>query len=443
MRVLGLPIPFTAGWGRQKSLSTVNEGRGWYRIFESFAGAWQTNTVVDYDTAQSNHAVFSCQTLIASDVSKMRVKLTARDSNGVWQETTNPAYSPVLRRPNHFQNRIQFFESWVLSKLQRGNTVVLKQRDNRNVVTGLYVLDWTRVRPMIADNGDVFYELQDDKLAGIGETVYVPAREVIHDRFNCLFHPLIGVSPIYAAGLPAMHGQTIQQQATKFFQNGARPGGLLLAPGRLDQEKADELKAKWKDAFTGANAGMVAVLADGFKYEALASNSDESQLIEQLKWTAEQICGVYHVPAFLAGVGAEPNYNNVQNLTLRYYSQCLQSLIEAIELCLDEGLGMGETIGTEFDLEALLRMDTKAQMEVVTGKKGIATLNEQRRDLGYGPQNGGDTIYLQQQDHSLAAIAARDQQLIEGPQEAPPPANDNQMELQAARALQAMTKGLT
>lgn len=443
MRVLGLPIPFTADWGRQKSLSTVNEGRGWYRIFESFAGAWQTNTVVDYDTAQSNHAVFSCQTLIASDISKMRVKLTARDSNGVWQETTNGAYSPVLRRPNHFQNRIQFFESWVLSKLQRGNSVVLKQRDNRNVVTGLYVLDWTRVRPMIADNGDVFYELQDDKLAGIGETVYVPAREVIHDRFNCLFHPLIGVSPIYAAGLPAMHGQTIQQQATKFFQNGARPGGLLLAPGRLDQEKADELKAKWKDAFTGANAGMVAVLADGFKYEALASNSDESQLIEQLKWTAEQICGVYHVPAFLAGVGAEPNYNNVQNLTLRYYSQCLQSLIEAIELCLDEGLGMGETIGTEFDLEALLRMDTKAQMEVVTGKKGIATLNEQRRDLGYGPQDGGDTIYLQQQDHSLAAIAARDQQLIEGPQEAPPPANDNQMELQAARALQAMTKGLT
>lgn len=443
MRVLGLPIPFTADWGRQKSLSTVNEGRGWYRIFESFAGAWQTNTVVDYDTAQSNHAVFSCQTLIASDVSKMRVKLTAQDSNGVWQETTNRAYSPVLRRPNHFQNRIQFFESWVLSKLQRGNTIVLKQRDNRNVVTGLYVLDWTRVRPMIADNGDVFYELQDDKLAGIGETVYVPAREVIHDRFNCLFHPLIGVSPIYAAGLPAMHGQTIQQQATKFFQNGARPGGLLLAPGRLDQEKADELKAKWKEAFTGANAGMVAVLADGFKYEALASNSDESQLIEQLKWTAEQICGVYHVPAFLAGVGAEPNYNNVQNLTLRYYSQCLQSLIEAIELCLDEGLGMGETIGTEFDLEALLRMDTKAQMEVVTGKKGIATLNEQRRDLGYGPQDGGDTIYLQQQDHSLAAIAARDQQLIEGPQEAPLPANDNQMELQAARALQALTRGLT
>lgn len=442
MRVLGLPIPFTSDWGQQKALSTVTEGRGWFRIFESFAGAWQTNVVVDYEVSQSNHAVFAVQTLIASDISKMRVKLTAKDSNGVWQETANPAYSPVLRRPNHYQNRIQFFESWVLSKLQRGNAVILKQRDNRNVVTGMYVLDWTRVRPMIADNGDVFYELQCDKLAGIEQTVYAPARDVIHDRFNCLFHPLIGVSPIFAAGLAATHGLAIQKQATKFFENGARPGGLLIAPGRIDKENAQTLKEEWESKYTGDNAGKIAVLGDGLKYESLAANSDESQLIEQLKWTAEQICGVYHVPAFLAGVGAEPNYNNVQNLTLRYYSQCLQALIEAIELCLDEGLGMAETIGTEFDLEALLRMDTKAQMEVVTGKKGIATLNEQRRDLGYGPQDGGDTIYLQQQDHSLAAIAARDQQLIEGPQEAPPPANDNQMELQAARALQALARGL-
>jgi phage portal protein BeeE len=41
----------------------------------------------------------------------------------------------VLRKPNRFQTRIQFLESWALSKLSRGNTYVLKQRDNRNVVT--------------------------------------------------------------------------------------------------------------------------------------------------------------------------------------------------------------------------------------------------------------------------------------------------------------------
>jgi hypothetical protein len=44
-----------------------------------------------------------------------------------------------------------------------------------------------------------------------------------------------------------------------------------------------------------------------------------------------------------------------------YYDTCLQPLIEAVEACLDEGLGLGESpnksLGTELDLDALLRMD--------------------------------------------------------------------------------------
>jgi hypothetical protein len=32
-----------------------------------------------------------------------------------------------------------------------------------------------------------------------------------------------------------------------------------------------------------------------------------------------------------------PPYTNVQALNVEYYSQCLQILIEAAELCLDEG----------------------------------------------------------------------------------------------------------
>jgi phage portal protein BeeE len=43
-----------------------------------------------------------------------------------------------LRKPNRYQNRIQFWEGWILSKLMRGNTYVLKVRDdNRNVVKPL------------------------------------------------------------------------------------------------------------------------------------------------------------------------------------------------------------------------------------------------------------------------------------------------------------------
>src|SRR5690606_30457550 len=180
-----------------------------------------------------------------------------------------------------------------------------------------------------------------------------------------------------------------------FFQNGARPGGILTAPQAISDETAKRLKEYWDQNFSGANAGKVAVVGDGLKYEPIRAKAVDRQVIEQLRWSAEVVCGVYHVPAFMVGVGAEPNYNNVQNLTLRYYSQCLQRFIEDIEALLDEGLGLngdvgaGRNLGIEFDLDDLLRMDTVTQFEVAAKAKGIATLDEQRKRLNLAPVDGG------------------------------------------------------
>src|SRR5690606_14503363 len=293
--------------------------------------------------------VFACMTLIASDIAKLRVELVAQDSDGIWTETSNAAYSPVLRKPNGFQTRIQFWENWMLSNISRGNTYVLKRRDNRNVVIELYVLDPNRVKPLVTPDGAVYYELQPDNLAGLQEDrIVVPASEIIHDRFNCLFHPLVGVSPIYANGLAATQGLSIQNNSANLFGSGSRPGGLLIAPGRIDPENATRLKEYWDNNFAGESAGKVAVLGDGMTYQGLSVTPEDAQLIEQLKWTAEVVCSTFHVPPYKIGVGALPSYNNVQALNTEYYSQCLQVHIEAAELCMDEGLATGDKLGTEF-----------------------------------------------------------------------------------------------
>lgn len=437
MRMFGLDIRRAS---TEKAMSSVS-GRGWWPVVrEGFAGAWQRNVEISYDSVLSFHADFACRTLIASDIAKLRVKLVQKDSDGIWSETASSAYSPVLRKPNHFQTRIQFFESWVLSKLQRGNAYILKKRDNRNVVNGLYVLDPTLVTPLVADSGDVYYQLKADSLSRIGQDLVIPASEIIHDRFNCFFHPLVGLSPIFAGGLASMQGLSIQNDSALFFQNGAQPGGVLTAPGSIADETAERLKSYWETEFSGKNAGKVAVVGDGLKYEPMRAKAVDSQLIEQLKWSAEVVCSVYHVPPYKVGVGAPPSYNNIQSLNVEYYSQCLQVLIEAIELCLDEGLATGENVGTEFDTDNLLRMDSVTQMDVLEKAKSVLALDERRAKLDRKKVTGGNTIYLQQQDHSIEAIAARDKILIEqanNPQAEPEPApvepvNDNEAEARAA-----------
>ena len=405
------------------NLATVAESRGWFRVYESYSGAWQQNVEIDRNLVLSFHAVYACMTLIASDVAKLRVKLVKQDA-GVWTEFESPAYSPVLRKPNAWQTRIQFWEAWILSKLMRGNTYVLKRRDARNVVVALYVLDPQRVTPMVADDGSIFYQLRTDNLAGMPSDILVPAREIIHDRMNCLFHPLVGTSPIFASGLAATQGLNIQSNSAAFFGNRSQPGGVLTAPGAISSETAGRLKADWEANFSGANAGRVAVLGDNLKYERMALTAEESQLIEQLKWSAEVVCSTFHVPPYKIGVGQMPTFNNIQSLNVEYYSQCLQSLIEAAELCLDEGLECPVGTGTEFETKNLLRMDSVTQMDVLDRAKGKLTIDEMRAELDRPPVTGGNSVYMQQQDYSLEALAKRDARDDPFSPAAPPPPDE-------------------
>ena len=408
--------PFTIAFTKSLPMRPVPQsaGRGWLRVNEPYIGAWQLNDEITVPMVAASPAVFSCVTLIASDVAKLGLRLVEQDDEGIWHETTSPAFSPVLKKPNRYQNRIKFVEHWITSKLLQGNTYVLKQRDRRGIVVALYVLDPCKVVPLVATNGDVYYQLTRDDLSQLDEqSVTVPASEIIHDRMVALYHPLIGVSPIHACGIAAVQGLSIQQNSRNFFANGSSPGGILTAPGAISNETAERLKAKWETDFSGDNAGKVAVLGDGLKYEQMAVNAADAQLIEQLKWTAETVCSCFHVQPYMISVGPPPPYANIEPLNLQYYSQCLQSLIENFELCLDEGLELPtqpRVLGTEINLDDLLRMDstTRTNSAQTSITSGGMTINEARRKFfDLGPIAGGDTPYMQQQMWPLNQLANR------------------------------------
>lgn len=393
--------------------SLFSRGGWWPLIREAFAGAWQRNVVVDVQDVLTCGPVWACVTLIASDIAKVALNLTQRNADGIWEPIENSAYSPVLRKPNHYQTRITFIQSWLISKLTRGNTYVLKERDSSQKVRALYVLDPTRVQVLVAPDGSVYYQVSQDKLSGVQEaSVVVPASEIIHDIMIPLYHPLVGVAPIHACGLAATLCLKIQRNSATFFQNQSTPSGILTAPGVISEDTAKRLEDHWNENYAGEqNAGKIAVLGDGLKFEPMTTTARDSQLIEQLKDAAIEVCNAYHVPPYMVGYGPPPNYNNIEALNAQYYAQCLQILIEALELCLDEGLDLAANLGVEFDLDGLLRMDSATKMTVTTSgiKGGAYTPNEGRRRHNLKPLKGGDTVYLQQQDFAIEALYARDQ----------------------------------
>ena len=403
MKILGFTIT------REKALSQVGGWRnGWRTISEPFAGAWQRNISEKQSDLITYPTLYACIYRIASDIGKLPFSLRQRDKSGIWLEVQNPAYDPVLRKPNGYQTAAQFREYWVLTKLIHGNAYILKRRDARGVVIDLYALDPDKVMPMVSDAGEVFYQLKTDKLNSLpddypAENLIVPASEIIHDRCMTVHHPMIGVPPLAAAHWPALKNMKIMRSATEFFANNAQPGGLLTAPAGMSEEDASAVKAYWNQEFQGANSGRVAIIGADMKFTPFAMKSIDSQMVEQMRYSDEQICQPFGIPPFKVGIGTIPSGLGVDGINLMYYNDALQTHIEHMETLLDEGLSVRSPLGIELDTEPLMRMDEGKRAEVATKlvSGGIETPNEGRMRFNRAALDGGDTVYMQQQDIPL------------------------------------------
>ncbi|AXF51957.1 MAG: portal protein [Caudoviricetes sp.] len=412
MRLLGFDISRKASTPAvevEKTLQSVPVSRGWWPLVrEPFTGAWQRNQEKRLDTLLNYPALYACVNRIASDIGKLPFSLKSRSRNGVWETIDNPAYSPVLRKPNHYQTPQQFREYWALSKITQGNTYVLKERDNRGVVVGMYVLDPCRVMPLVADNGEVFYQLYTDNLNLLPdgyEELIVPASEIIHDRCICPFHPLIGLPPIAAAYLPALKNMRILQSSSEFFGNNAQPSGILSAPGAISDDTAKRLSDHWNTNFTGENSGKVAVVGDGLQFVSLGARSVDSQMVEQLRYSDEQICQPFGIPPFKVGLGTIPSGLGVDAINQLYLDDALLAHILSMETLLTEGLG-ATPYKIDLDETVLMRMDAtrKAEYHKTLVSGSIETINNARIEFNLPPLDGGDTVYMQMQDMPLDQV---------------------------------------
>lgn len=397
---------------RQKTAQPVPDyRRGWRTIFEPYTGAWQRNEELKVGDLSSYPTLYACLNRIATDIGKLPFVLKGKDGHGIWRPIEHEDYTPVLRKPNGYQTAQQFREAWILSKLMDGNAYILKQRDNRGVVVAMYVLDPSRVRPAVTEAGRVFYEISYGQSQNLlpadypGEQMMIPASEIIHDRINCLHHPLIGVPPLTAATIAAGKNIRILRNSSSFFENNAQPGGIVTAPAGISEEDVAKLERFFNDNFTGEKSGRIGVVGADLKFSPFAFKAADSQLVEQMRYSDEQICQPFGVPPFKIGIGSIPAGLGVDEINLLYMEDALHGHIIAMESLLAEGLGTAPYRVDMPEIE-LMRMDhqRKANYHGTLRDKGIETVNESRLHFGYAPLEGGDTVYMQQQDFPLDQV---------------------------------------
>lgn len=372
-------------------------------VHEPFTGAWQANKEC-FGPGGIFSAVYACIAIIAADVAKLPPKIRKRSEDGSKRDFDAHPAARVLWYPNKYQTRVDFWGQFMASCLFTGNTYVYLERDARDVISAMHILDPRRVSVLVADDGSVFYRIGDSALTRELGTDLLPARAIMHHRLLALHHPLLGITPLYAAGVSAMTGQQIQANSQAFFSNMSRPSGALVVPGKLNDAELQRYRAEWDQNYRNGAMGRTAILSGGMKWEALQINAVDAQLIEQLRWSVEDVARCFRVPSYMLTDASKLSFKNAEQLARSYYSQTLQYHIEAIEARIDQAFDLAGDIYCEFDLSALLRMELDARMaayrEGITS--GVLSINEARRFEELPPVEGGDEPLIQAQYRPLS-----------------------------------------
>jgi HK97 family phage portal protein len=346
-------------------------------------------------------AVYACINTISTDIAKLPVQVFSKDlTTGALTPRRADYYVQLMGAPNQFQTLPDFLFSFVQSYLFQGNTYCYCRRNARGEVSEMHVLNPYRVQPLIASDGSIYYRCGEDFLAGLGVSEVVPERDMIHHRLPLLpGYPLVGVTPIFAAAASSAVGLKILQNSQTFFANSSRPSGMLVTDRPVQEAQATRIKQEWDEAYRGDQFGKIAVLSNGFKWEPLTITAQDAQLIEQLRWSVEDVARVFRVPPFMLGDMTKVSYRNTEQLSRAYLNGCLSSHVAAIEQRFARAFEFGPQFVFQFDLSALLRTEIDVRFGAYEKalNSGWQSINDVRAQEGLTPVKGGEVPRVQMQ----------------------------------------------
>lgn len=341
--------------------------------------------------------------------------------DGGRERQTNSQVSRVLRHPNDYQTRSDFVLNLVRALYLHGNTYALAQRNARFEVTAFHPFDPKQSKPLVSVDGDIFYQLGGNNVLQPKSGLYgttqkpfgvVPARDVLHVKLEAKADdPLMGIPPLRHAAMSVAAQNMIGSQLLNFFGNMSRPSGVLSTDLSLTKEQVEELRLRWNEQAKGLNAGGVPILTNGLKFNPISTNAKDSDLINALKLSQEEVFMVFGVPPAIIGMTDKGTFASTEALMQFWLSRGLGFAINHVETAFDHFFGLRgwphEYV--EFDTSALLRVAFKDRIEaLVRGVQGAVFAPDEARhseDLPTVPGGFGKEPRVQQQVVPLSAWA--------------------------------------
>jgi HK97 family phage portal protein len=300
---------------------------------------------VTADSAMGLLCVYGCVQLISDSIATLPVDvLSGRDV----------VAAPAWLDDRAQSDRTDLFGAMLSSLLIEGNAIMAVGRGDRGQVVTVDVLDPRRVEVSATDSDSFTFKVDSVPFPG----------EMLMIRGLMLPGRIRGVSPVEAARQSIGLGLGAQDQASRFYTQGAVTPGVIHSKSDLSVEQMREIRDQWLASHGGsAKSHLPVVLTGDTSWQSISMTAEQAQFLDSRKYSDSQIAGqMFLVDPSMIGIALTGTTLTYQNLEQRGHHLVRHSLLRWI-VRLERGLSRllpdGQVL--KFNVNGLMRGDLSSR----------------------------------------------------------------------------------
>ena len=389
-------------WDWIKGLFKAREPTNFYQYNSApfLFGQSISGKFVNEESALRVAAVYACVRILAESIASLPLHVYEYKKGGGKERAINHRLYHLLHdAPNPEMTSFIFREMLITHLLFYGNTYSFIEKEETGVVKKICPLFSKRMTIERDNNGKIIYRYTPSQ----SESAYLKTTaQKIFEPYEILHIPALGFdgiqgySPIAVARNAIGVAIATEEFGAKFFENDARPSGILKHPGTI--KNPDKLRDSWQSAFSGVNHGKTAVLEEGVEYETISIPPDDAQFLDTRKFQISEIARIFRIPPHMLADLERATFSNITHQSLEFVMYSLMPWLVRLEQGFNKALFRKEERGkffVKFSVEGLLRGDYETRMKgyAIAIQQGIMSVNEVRELEDFNPlsdEEGGN-----------------------------------------------------
>lgn len=278
--------------------------------------------IVTPDSAMQLAAVYACVNVLATALAQLPLHVMRKEGKNVEPARDHPLYYLLHDSPNFWQTSYKMREYNQAALLLHGNAYLHLIRDKKGMVTAIESREPQQVQ--LLKNGNRYtYGYYDES-----GTLAIHPEDMIHIKS-------LGTSIKSGKSVISQHAETIglgldaKAFAKGFFNDNARPAGIVTVKQPINQSAWDNFKKMWEKAQNELRRkeNKTILLPADLDYKALTISPVDTELLSMMKLNRSEIAGIFNIPAHMINDLEKATFSNISEQTIQFIRYSLMPWI--------------------------------------------------------------------------------------------------------------------